>query len=245
MVFVRKPPGRSGSTKVQIAQRRAGRDVVLEHIGTARGEAELAVLMAEARRRLRPGQEALDLELDEENGGQSSRLAVITGKHSALLWRVLASVYQRLGFDVIADEAFQELVLARIIEPTSKADSQRVLNEAGVAHACLPTMFRCLTRAQERGHRDQIAAACFTHAASGGDVSLCLYDVTTLLCRRRHKPCTSRPSRRTSCAKSGFRRSGGWTRKSWSGCSSTATGSPWRSGVSRVTRQSATRGRMR
>ena len=40
VVFVRKSPGRSGSTKVQIAERRAGRDVVLEHVGTARGEAE-------------------------------------------------------------------------------------------------------------------------------------------------------------------------------------------------------------
>lgn len=62
MVFVRKSPGRPGSTKVQIAERRAGRDVVLEHVGTARGEGELAVLLAEARRRLRPGQGAFDLE---------------------------------------------------------------------------------------------------------------------------------------------------------------------------------------
>ena len=63
MVFVRKVPGRSGSTKVQVAERRAGRDVVLEHVGTARSEAELAVLMAEARGRLRPGQEPLDLQV--------------------------------------------------------------------------------------------------------------------------------------------------------------------------------------
>ena len=82
---MRKSPGRSGSTKVQLAERRAGRDVVLEHVGTARGDAELAVLMAEARRRLRPGQEAHDLELDDEDeGGASSRLGVITGKQSAL-----------------------------------------------------------------------------------------------------------------------------------------------------------------
>lgn len=61
-MFVRKSPGRSGSTKVQIAERRAGRDVVLEHVGTAHGEAELAVLMAEAKRRLRPGQDAFELD---------------------------------------------------------------------------------------------------------------------------------------------------------------------------------------
>ena len=83
---MRKSPGRSGSTKVQLAERRAGRDVVVEHIGTARGEAELAVLMAEARRRLRPGQDAFDLDVGglDEAAGSPSRAGVITGKRSAV-----------------------------------------------------------------------------------------------------------------------------------------------------------------
>ena len=108
------------------------------------------------------------------------RAGVITGKRSALLWHVLTSVYARLGFDTVGDAAFQQLVLARIIEPTSKADSLRVLDEIGVPHVSLRTMFRSLARVQERGYRDMVASACFTHAAASGDVSLCLYDVTTL-----------------------------------------------------------------
>ena len=182
MVFVRKSPGRSGSTKVQIAERRAGRDVVLEHVGTARGDAELAVLMAQARRRLRPGQDVLDLGgMDgDDAGGVAERPGVITGKRSAVLWQVLSAVYDRLGFDVVADDAFKELVLARIIEPTSKADSVRVLDEIGVEHSSLRTLFRSLARAQKRDYRGQVAAACYEHASTEGDVSLCLYDVTTL-----------------------------------------------------------------
>lgn len=178
VVFVRKVPGRSGSTKVQVAERRAGRDVVVEHVGTARSEAELAVLMAEARGRLRPGQEALDLQVEGMPVGQRS--GVITSKRSALLWQVLQTVYARLGFDAVDDAAFEQLVLARIVEPTSKADSLRVLEELGVEHASLRTMFRSLKRAGVGGYRDQVAAACFGHAATAGDVSLCLYDVTTL-----------------------------------------------------------------
>jgi hypothetical protein len=182
VVFVRKSPGRSGSTKVQLAERRAGRDVVREHVGTARGEAELAVLMAEARRRLRPGQDALDLDGlgGDDAQGVPQRPGVITAKRSAVLWRVLSGVYDRLGFDVVGDDAFKQLVLARIVEPTSKADSLRVLNEIGVEHASLRTMFRSLQRAGAGDYRSQIATACFTHASIHGDVSLCLYDVTTL-----------------------------------------------------------------
>ena len=178
MAFVRKSAGRSGATKVQIAERRAGRNVILEHVGTARSEAELAVLVAEAQRRLRPGQESLDLGLEDRPS--RTRTGVITGKRSAVLWRVLIEAYTRLGFDTLEDDAFREVVLARVIEPTSKADSLRVLDEVGVAHASLRTIFRMLARAGAGGYRDQVAAACYAHASTAGDLSLVLYDVTTL-----------------------------------------------------------------
>ena len=96
-------------------------------------------------------------------------------------------MYARLGFDTIGDAAFAQLVLARIVEPTSKADSLRVLDELGVEHGSLRTMFRSLARAQERGYRDVIASACFVHASASGDVSLCLYDVTTLYFEAEHE----------------------------------------------------------
>ncbi|CCH75996.1 hypothetical protein BN12_100025 [Nostocoides japonicum T1-X7] len=63
VVFVRKVPGWPGSTKVHLAQRRAGRDVVLQHLRTTRSETVSAMLVAEAARRLRPGQGALNLGL--------------------------------------------------------------------------------------------------------------------------------------------------------------------------------------
>ena len=163
---------------MQIAERRDGRNHIVEHVGTARSEAELAVLIAEANRRLRPGQEVLDLGIDDDPG--PGRAGVITGKRSAVLWQALSSVYTRLGFDVVGDEAFKQLVLARIIEPTSKADSLRVLEEIGVEHVSLRTMFRCLKRAGVEDYRSQVASACYEHASTSGDISLCLYDVTTL-----------------------------------------------------------------
>jgi hypothetical protein len=35
-------------------------------------------------------------------------------------------------------------------------------------------------------YRDQIAEKCFSYASDCGGLSLLLYDVTTLLCQRRH-----------------------------------------------------------
>jgi hypothetical protein len=55
------------------------------------------------------------------------------------VWEALEAVYAWFGFDQIADEVFKALVLARIIEPTSKADTVRVLTESAcplAAAAC-------------------------------------------------------------------------------------------------------------
>jgi hypothetical protein len=44
---------------------------------------------------------------------------------SGLLYDLLGAVYDWLGFDVVADPVFRDLVIARIVEPTSKLDSLR------------------------------------------------------------------------------------------------------------------------
>jgi hypothetical protein len=58
----------------------------------------------------------------------------------AYLWDALAHGYRVLGLDEAAggDAVFAQLVLARIIEPTSKLDSARVLEEARGQRAVVP-----------------------------------------------------------------------------------------------------------
>jgi hypothetical protein len=67
---------------------------------------------------------------------------------AAHLWDALFCAYEVLGFDQAAggDEVFRQLGCARIIEPTSKADSLRVLEETGVAVAAYPTLTSALVR---------------------------------------------------------------------------------------------------
>jgi hypothetical protein len=99
---------------------------------------------------------------------------------SAVLFDALAGVYSSLGFDTLGDEVFRDLVIARVVEPTSLSDADRVLAEMGRRSASLSTRKRTLRRCADRRYRDQLAGLCFTHAATHGDISLVLYDVTTL-----------------------------------------------------------------
>jgi hypothetical protein len=125
VAYVRTVKTSSGATAVQIvwSSRRGSRSI--EHLGSARGEAELAALKATAAERLVAGQTELDLGVA---GRPGSAPLPITASRAAHLWDALSRAYEVLGFDKAAggDEVFRQLVLARIIEPTSKADSLRI-----------------------------------------------------------------------------------------------------------------------
>jgi len=103
----------------------------------------------------------------------------VVATSSQLLWQVLTDAYAQLGLEVLADEAFRAMVLARIVEPTSKADSLRVLADLGAP--ALRTLFRSLKRCRDNDYRDRIAKACTAFSATAGGLSaLVMYDCTTL-----------------------------------------------------------------
>ncbi len=206
VAWVRRVRTASGATAVQIAEYIDGRRRIVAHIGSAHSEAELGLLMERARGLLvDAAQEVLDLGVEPtprrarlvapvtETGlfaeatrpgraAEASRVgaAQVVATGSRVLFDVLAGVFDGLGFGVVGNDTFRDLVIARIVEPTSILDTGRVLTELGRAAASEKTMRRALTRCAGRGYRDRIAEACFDHAVSSGDVSLCLYDVTTL-----------------------------------------------------------------
>ncbi|SNS01526.1 IS1634 family transposase [Blastococcus mobilis] len=211
MAFIRRVRTASGATAVQIAAYAGGRQRILEHLGSAHTEAELGVLLEQARERLAvAGQLAFDLDVQPSPrvvelvaaptgqgvldpgppaapDGRRDGPGRVVATDSRLLFNALAAVYTALGFDEVADAVFRDLVLARVVEPSSLRDSERVLRDLGRAPASYATMKRTLRRAHTGSYRDQIAAACFTHASTSGDVSLCLYDVTTLYFEAEHE----------------------------------------------------------
>jgi hypothetical protein len=73
----------------------------------------------------------------------------------------------RFGEAAEGDEEFRQLVLARIIEPTSKADSLRVLAEVGIDPPSYLTVGRRLRVFARPGWRARLAAAYATHTRLG------------------------------------------------------------------------------
>jgi hypothetical protein len=177
--YVRTVKTSSGATAVQIvySYHRGSRQI--EHIGSAHDDAELELLKAVARQRLAAGQGVLDL--GPGFGGGGGGPLPITSSRMGCLLDALCRAYDVLGLGRASggDEVFRELVLARIIEPVSKLDSLRVLEEAGMAPASYATLKRRLPVYARDSWRRKISAACAAHAGLGR-ASLVLYDCSTL-----------------------------------------------------------------
>ena len=178
MPYVRTVKTSSGATAVQIvvySSRCGSRQI--EHLGSAHTPTEVELLKAAAWQKLAAGQGVLDLGLD---AGAWSGPQPITSSRMGCLLDALAHACDVLGFGHATggDEVFFQLVPARIIEPVSKLDSLRVLEEAGLA-ASYPTLNRRLPVYAREAWRQRLAAACAAHVGLG-PASLVLYDVSTL-----------------------------------------------------------------
>ena len=179
VAYVRTVKTKSGATAVQIvwSSRRGARSI--EHVGSAHDAVELAALNTAAARRLIEGQQTLDFDVGDAEivGGPLE----IVSSRMAHLWDGLYAAYSRLGFDraTDGDDVFRDLVLARIIEPTSKADSLRVLAETGVDTVSYRTLTRHLRLFAAPAFTQALSKTCAAQAALG-PTSLVLYDVSTL-----------------------------------------------------------------
>ena len=90
----------------------------------------MEILKAVAQQRMTEGQDELDFGAGQPRG----RALTIRGSRAEHLWEALSAGYRAVGLESTsgADAVLKQLVLARIIEPTSKLDSIRVLDEVGI-----------------------------------------------------------------------------------------------------------------
>lgn len=175
MAYIRKVPTKSGATAVQIAYTAYGKVIRVDHIGSAHTPEELTLLESLARQQL---PESKQQSLFSEHKAEPIRLV-----HSAsqLLYDTLSNLYDQIGFDAFIDEDFRRLCIARLVEPTSKLDSIRVLADLGINGGSEDRLYRCLKRIITNNYRDKLAKLCFAYAATqGSGITLVLYDVTTL-----------------------------------------------------------------
>ncbi len=158
---------------MQIAHKTHSQISRIEHIGSAHNDRDLALLLALAKQRMLGSQQAL---FDDPQ----PPTVRIRRSVSTVLFDALMEQYNKLGFDGLGNPDFAYLCIARLVEPTSKLDSIRVLNGLGITGLSKSGLHRCLKLIIANNYRDKLAKLCFAHASQGAGITLVLYDVTTL-----------------------------------------------------------------
>jgi len=178
VAYIRTVKTSSGATAVQIVWGSHQGSREIEHLGSAHSLEEVELLQAAGRQRIRAGQDELPFGMTPKREPEA---LMITGSRMGRLLDAIAHGYRHLGLDRATggDLAFEQLVTARIIEPTSKHDVGRVLAEAGMRALSYRTIKRRLPTYSTLQWRQRLSTALSARAGLGS-ASLVLYDVTTL-----------------------------------------------------------------
>jgi len=157
---------------------------IAEHLGSTHDETEVAAMLEVGRQKIatRQGQGLLDLESLEPAPGCTDLVgATVAAKRSGLLLDVLHGAYARLGLGeaVGDDRAFEQMALARLIEPTAKAQAPMSwVIWAWKRSACGPCS--APWGAAWSGATARACLGLCSSTSPPGGLALCLYDVTTL-----------------------------------------------------------------
>jgi len=185
-MFVRKKKNPSGIISVQIIDKSKGHYQVVKTIGSS---SDISTIESFYRQ----GKKWISNYLGEQDIFESYNKAIeekqvteylLSNVENILLngtQLILNNVFKLTGFDLIEDEIFRQLVIARLSQPMSKAATVEYLKSHFDEEAQLYRIYRYLDKLYNT-QQEKIQQISIEHTLRilGGRIGLLFYDVTTL-----------------------------------------------------------------
>jgi len=175
----------SGKKAVQVVHYRAGKTWVVKHIGSATDSEELTKLKHLAKEyidRFQPQQSFFPLGTGLNKGVRLALLKNLeVGKIThRFTYDTFSNWYNRCGFSALNNQLLQDLAIIRLVEPTSKLRSVKLLKQYFDIHYSSSTLYRHLKSLPAL--KSQVEEIAFIYAFEKNEqmVKLVFYDVTTL-----------------------------------------------------------------
>jgi transposase len=182
-MFVRKKPNPSGSISVQVIDKSSGYRVV-KTMGSARDPEEVQRLVELGRSFIahQSGQYSL-FPTDERDN--AAVLAFVQTLGNASIRTVgpeliFGRLFDEIGFDVIPEPLFRDIVVARLVYPTSKLKTADYLFRYRGKTVSAQSIYRFLDRLNEH-YSQQAQEVAYQHSRTIlRDIQVVLYDMTSL-----------------------------------------------------------------
>lgn len=182
MYQIRKTKTGSGKTAIQVVEYRGGKTLVVKHFGSAANQGEVIKIAQTAREwinRQTNQAELFDCTSPSSTWIETSKLIHLRSQ-PLLLYRVLSEKISLVGFDKVINQICHDLVIMRLVEPSSKLQSLALLKEYfGISHP-KNSMYQSILDLKQLQTKIESAAVTFVKERLHFDFSLVFYDVTTL-----------------------------------------------------------------
>lgn len=180
-MFVRKKKNKSGLISVQVVDKSTSKYRVVKTIGSSVNALEVENYFREGQNWIKKkmGQESLDL--DNEEGTFSTFISGIKQIRVVGTELLLGKIFDSIGFNMIPDVLFKQLILARLCFPVSKLKTTDLLKKYHGIDIHEDQIYRYMDKLNttQKTHVQQIS---YDHTLKvlGGEMHVVFYDVTTL-----------------------------------------------------------------
>lgn len=180
-MFVRRKRNKSGSTSVQLIEKRSGRNVVVRSIGCASDEDKLKRLEATAQSHAA----VLIAQQRFEFGATEREVTAIelvkTGSIRAIGPElILGKIFDSIGFNQLPEALFKEIVIARLVYPASKLKTTEYLLHHQGKQIDVERIYRFLDKLSST-YQQQAEQIAYSYSKKTlGELTVVFYDMTTL-----------------------------------------------------------------
>lgn len=187
-MFLRKVKNKSGNVSVQVVKKVRRKNKVLKHLGTARTSLELDHLVKTSHEYIKHQRINSGVISFFDSRFEKSALEKLLAKLSftqsleTATYQFLEYFYKLIGLGRLNDQCFQDLVIARIIKPSSKRQTREFLELRLGKKYSLTKVYRILRKAFSKQYKDQIEQIVqeFVTNTINPVISVVFFDVTTL-----------------------------------------------------------------
>ena len=180
-MFVRQKRNKSGVVSVQVIAKINGKSKLIKTIGSSSNKNEIEDLVKEGHQYITKfgGQKALNF--SDEPSLYKSVLENISSHTEVGTQLLLSKIFDDIGFNVIEDTLFRQLVLSRLIYPVSKLKTSDFLDRYHDLDYPVQQIYRYMDKFHSN-RKELVQQISYQHTKKilGGEVSIVFYDVTTL-----------------------------------------------------------------
>lgn len=182
-MFLRKKKNKSGTVSVQIISKVSGTYQVVQTIGSARSEQDIATLVYQGQHRLLKLQAQQGLFVFENDALIESFLNELQNSQIRTVGPelIFGKIYDAIGFSAIKEDLFRHLVISRLAFPLSKLKTVEYLFRFQGVTLNIDSVYRFLDKLND-SLKEQVEQISFDHTCKvlGGKISIVFYDMTTL-----------------------------------------------------------------